>query len=617
MQKMIWTNSYLTRIMSSQVDSEFDFKTREEENEYLKTRIESIGLSIRTQNALAKASIRTIGGIARKTESSLHEIDGLGVAGIEEIKKVLKDLFGFSVSSTKSREEYQKSLPGLDLTTQKVEIQIFLKKPIETLGFSVRTYNALTNGGVRTVGGLVRKKIVSLLALKGLGAKCIEEIKKELERIFNISGDQKTETIINIQENPDSFQENPTNLFPDLFSHDKDDIIAAFAKHFGVEKKVIESMTRQKEIVKIRDLISYSLRKYAHMSFPAIGRLLGGRDHTTIIHSYKKVSKSLNSEVDFESKFSELIAKVKSIQERKSYIKQTIIPNLIASIGSQITSRKTPHWHKEISGRDVKVLDLYREGLTLENIGKVIKVSRERVRQIVEKTIRQMASNDSIAREITIDANVLVEEEKKKRNILQRRIEDTTFRQDKEKRWSTYYIACKSCGTTTIPHLKKGLCEQCIGHFRDDRREEIVRQHENKCDSCGLLRHEASASYGRDFYITKDKRVYCRKCFLETTGKKLGGYKNYTWSRFFSECKSCGTTSIPHFRTGLCEKCGNKITDKEREVLCSSGCNSCGLDRTEAKNKFGRDLYMTKDGKIYCMKCFHIRAFRRYSKVSH
>jgi hypothetical protein len=172
------------------------------------------------------------------------------------------------------------------------------------------------------------------------------------------------------------------------------------------------------------------------------------------------------------------------------------------------------------------------------------------------------------------------------------------------------------CETTTIPHIKKGLCEQCAGHFRDDRREEIVRQHGNKCDSCALLRDEVIASFGRDFYITKDKRVYCQKCFLKTTGKKLGGYKNYIWSRFFPECKSCGTTYFPHFRTGLCEKCGNKITDKKRETLCKGGCSTCGLNRTEAKNRFGRDLYITKDGKIYCMKCFNIRKFRNRIEAS-
>lgn len=59
------------------------------DNEFLKTRIEHLDLSARTANALSNANIRTVGGLARKTEEDLLEIDGLGDKGIQEIKRVL------------------------------------------------------------------------------------------------------------------------------------------------------------------------------------------------------------------------------------------------------------------------------------------------------------------------------------------------------------------------------------------------------------------------------------------------------------------------------------------------------------------------------------------------
>ena len=59
------------------------------DNEFLKTRIESLDLSTRTANALANANVRTVGGLARKTEEDLLEIDGLGDKGIQEIKRAL------------------------------------------------------------------------------------------------------------------------------------------------------------------------------------------------------------------------------------------------------------------------------------------------------------------------------------------------------------------------------------------------------------------------------------------------------------------------------------------------------------------------------------------------
>ncbi|MDO8430545.1 MAG: DNA-directed RNA polymerase subunit alpha [Candidatus Taylorbacteria bacterium] len=57
--------------------------------EFLKTRIDAIGFSPRTAKALAGANIRTIGGLARKKEIDILDIEGLGSKGIQEIKKVL------------------------------------------------------------------------------------------------------------------------------------------------------------------------------------------------------------------------------------------------------------------------------------------------------------------------------------------------------------------------------------------------------------------------------------------------------------------------------------------------------------------------------------------------
>jgi DNA-directed RNA polymerase subunit alpha len=57
--------------------------------EFLKTRIDSIGLSARTIKSLSNANIRTIGGLARKKEVDILDIEGLGSKGIQEIKKVL------------------------------------------------------------------------------------------------------------------------------------------------------------------------------------------------------------------------------------------------------------------------------------------------------------------------------------------------------------------------------------------------------------------------------------------------------------------------------------------------------------------------------------------------
>ncbi|MCR4283921.1 MAG: DNA-directed RNA polymerase subunit alpha [Parcubacteria group bacterium] len=62
------------------------------EEDYLKTRIEDLNLSSRTLKSLSEASIRTVGGLARKKEEDLLAIDNLGKKGVQEIRRALGNL---------------------------------------------------------------------------------------------------------------------------------------------------------------------------------------------------------------------------------------------------------------------------------------------------------------------------------------------------------------------------------------------------------------------------------------------------------------------------------------------------------------------------------------------
>jgi DNA-directed RNA polymerase subunit alpha len=71
-------------------ESESDGEAKQEVDvEFLKTRIDAIGLSARTVKALSNANIRTVGGLTRKKEIDILDVEGLGGKGIQEIKKVL------------------------------------------------------------------------------------------------------------------------------------------------------------------------------------------------------------------------------------------------------------------------------------------------------------------------------------------------------------------------------------------------------------------------------------------------------------------------------------------------------------------------------------------------
>lgn len=72
-------------------EAEADNDDDEKQEDILKTRIEDLNLSVRTQKALAGGSIRTLGGLTRKKEDDLLSITGLGQKGVDEIKKALSN----------------------------------------------------------------------------------------------------------------------------------------------------------------------------------------------------------------------------------------------------------------------------------------------------------------------------------------------------------------------------------------------------------------------------------------------------------------------------------------------------------------------------------------------
>jgi DNA-directed RNA polymerase subunit alpha len=74
------------------IESSDSTEDKEALDDALKTRLESLDLSQRTSNALVNANIRTVGGLIRKKEKDILDIEGMGSKGLEEIKTVLEGL---------------------------------------------------------------------------------------------------------------------------------------------------------------------------------------------------------------------------------------------------------------------------------------------------------------------------------------------------------------------------------------------------------------------------------------------------------------------------------------------------------------------------------------------
>ena len=65
---------------------------------------------------------------------------------------------------------------------------------------------------------------------------------------------------------------------------------ALVADYYGISVKEMTSKRRDKHIVFPRQIAMYLIREEIAMSLPAIGLAFGGRDHTTVLHSYEKIS---------------------------------------------------------------------------------------------------------------------------------------------------------------------------------------------------------------------------------------------------------------------------------------------------------------------------------------
>ena len=74
------------------------------------------------------------------------------------------------------------------------------------------------------------------------------------------------------------------------------DVVKVVSDFYNIEEKSILDKTRRKEVVKPRQVVMYLLREDFSISYPTIGEKLGGRDHTTVIHSCEKVKNDIKTD---------------------------------------------------------------------------------------------------------------------------------------------------------------------------------------------------------------------------------------------------------------------------------------------------------------------------------
>lgn len=84
------------------------------------------------------------------------------------------------------------------------------------------------------------------------------------------------------------------------------EVVKIISDFYKIEEESIYEKTRKKEIIKPRQIIMYILREDFSISYPSIGEKLGGRDHTTVIHSYEKIKNEVKNDVLLSKEIQEI-----------------------------------------------------------------------------------------------------------------------------------------------------------------------------------------------------------------------------------------------------------------------------------------------------------------------
>ena len=87
-------------------------------------------------------------------------------------------------------------------------------------------------------------------------------------------------------------------------------IVKAVSDFYDIEERDLMHRSRKKDVVRPRQIAMYLMREELKSSYPTIGERLGGRDHTTAIHSCEKIGHELLTNTELEEELQAIKNKI-------------------------------------------------------------------------------------------------------------------------------------------------------------------------------------------------------------------------------------------------------------------------------------------------------------------
>lgn len=120
-------------------------------------------------------------------------------------------------------------------------------------------------------------------------------------------------SLMGVPINVETAKERLLELGADPSSHtiNFEDIVKNICDTYNVKQEELFNKKRTQNIAYARQVAMYLCRELADMSYPKIGEKFGGRDHTTVIHAYEKISKDISTKSPGSVIIENIIAKLR------------------------------------------------------------------------------------------------------------------------------------------------------------------------------------------------------------------------------------------------------------------------------------------------------------------
>lgn len=201
--------------------------------------------------------------------SMVHDLVGIDQQSISDNLKTLLEKGYFIISNNKSIERFveqaQSAKMDDDLVRAKEEVELN-ERESEIIEMRMR---GATLDKIASKYGVTRERIRQI---EVSARNKIEGLQKK--SIFNYDIENKRKAKASIDA--------------DLF-------IDVMCKEYGITKDQLLGPSRKAQLAYVRHVIMYILKESYGLSYPAIGKKLGNRDHTTIIHGHQKIEKLLKN----------------------------------------------------------------------------------------------------------------------------------------------------------------------------------------------------------------------------------------------------------------------------------------------------------------------------------